>query len=403
MTDSALVIPGAPVLVRLADVVPEEVAWLWGGRLARGKLAVLVGEPGIGKTFLSHDVAARLSTGAPWPDGGLAPLGDVILLSAEDGPADTIRPRLDALGGDPARVTLLRAVHDADGERHFSLATDLLALESAVVTRGAALVIIDPLSAYLGDRDSYKDAEVRSLLAPLAAMAERTRAAILALMHTGKDSQRRAIHRVLGSVAFVAAARIVLAAGKDRDDEARRVLVSVKANLCAPAPALAYRIAGVPARVEWEPGTVEGVTADDVLGGGLPEDREERHDADELLRELLRDGEVKSAEVHRAADAHGVSRRGLWAAKRRLGVRARHQGQPGKAGVWFWSLLDVDDHGEPPKGITQGEPVLFEEHRDETGESARTSPKRITSQDVVPFGGTLRAPEATAAPEWDEL
>lgn len=397
MTDPTLVIPGAPVLVRLADVVPEEVAWLWCGRLARGKLAVLVGEPGVGKSFVSLDVAARISTGAPWPDGGAAPLGDVILLSAEDGPADTIRPRLDALGGDPARVTLLRAVHDADGERHFSLATDLLALESAMVTRGAALVIIDPLSAYLGDRDSYKDAEVRSLLAPVAALAEKRCAAVLGVMHTGKDSQRRAIHRALGSVAFVAAARIVLAAGKDRDDEARRILVTVKANLCAPAPALAYRIAGVPVRVEWEPGTVEGVTADDALGGGLPEDREERYRADELLRELLRDGEVKSSVVHHAADAHGVSRRGLWAAKRRLGVRTRHRGQPGKAGAWFWWLPDVDDPGE------QGEPVRFEEHRDETGESARTSPKRITSQDAVPFGGTLRAPEAPAAPEWDEL
>lgn len=403
MLDRALVIPGAPVLVRLADVEPEEVSWLWPGRLPRGKLAVLVGEPGVGKSFVSLDVAARISAGAQWPDGGPAPLGDVILLSAEDGVADTLRPRLDALGGDPARVTVLRAVQDAAGERHFSLTTDLLALESAVVTRAAALVIIDPLSAYLGARDSHKDAEVRSLLAPVAALAERRGVGVLGVMHTGKDSQRRAIHRALGSVAFVAAARIVLAAGKDRDDEARRVLVPVKANLCAPAPALAYRIEGAPARVEWEPGTVEGVTADDVLGCGPPEDAEERKDADDLLRELLRDGEVKSVEVSRAAEAHGVSRRGLWVAKRRLGVRARHQGQPGKAGVWFWSLPDARDPDEPPKGITQREAVLFEEHRKEKDESAQTSPKRITSQDAVPFGGTLRAPGPAAVSGWDEV
>lgn len=397
-----------PVLVRLADVEPEDVSWLWPGRLARGKLTVLVGEPGVGKSFLTLDVAARFSRGAAWPDGGRAPLGDVILLSAEDGVADTIRPRLDALEGDPARVAVLTAVRNADGiERGFCLTADLPALEDALDRTRGALVVIDPLSAYLGDRDSYKDAEVRALLAPVAALAERKGVAILAVMHPGKDSQRRAIHRALGAVAFVAAARIVLAAGKDRDDEARRLLAPVKANLSAPAATLAYRIAGTPARLEWEAGAVEGVTADDVLGTGLPENRDERRDADELLRTLLRDGEVKSQEVYRAAEAYGISRRGLWAAKRRLGVRAHHDGQPGRAGCWYWAMAESEASkstaDEAPKGTTQAEAVLFEQHREETNETARTSPKSIAAQNAVPFGGTLRAPEPAAAAEWDEV
>src|SRR5262249_40869783 len=128
------------------------------------------------------------------------------------------------------------AARDDNGEHHISLARDLRALETAIAATQAALVIIDPLSAYLGDTESYKDSEVRGLLAALADLAERTGVAVLAVMHLTKDHQRRVIHRALGSVAFVAAARIVLAVAKDPEDEGRRLLLPVKNNLGAPAP-----------------------------------------------------------------------------------------------------------------------------------------------------------------------
>lgn len=385
----------SPVLVCLADVEPESVSWLWPSRLARGKLTLLVGDPGVGKSFVMLDVSARISTGREWPDGGRALLGDVILLSAEDGVADTIRPRVDALAGDAARIHVLRAVKNEEVERPFNLASGLAALERAIADTGAALVVIDPLSAYLGDRDSYKDPEVRALLAPLAALAERTGVAVGAIMHIGKAEQRRAIHRTLGSVAFVAAARIVLAAGKDPADESRRLLVPVKSNLSAPAPALAYRLDG--GKLEWEPEPVAGVDADAVLGA-TPEDCDERRDADELLRELLAAGERKAAEVLRAARENGIPERTLNRAKRRLGIKARHEGQPGKhGGAWYWFLAaDGPPNAAPdsPKTPTPEEVAAFGETSEETDESARTSPKTATVPHVAAFdgeGGSLRS------------
>src|SRR5262249_41661169 len=138
------------VVRRLADVQSEKVTWLWPGRLALGKLTILSGDPGLGKSFLSLDIAARLTTGQMWPDGGPAPPGTVVLLTAEDGVADTVRARFDAAGGDPERVHVLEAMREGNGERLFGLSRDLPALEELVQRSAAKLVIIDPVSAYLG-------------------------------------------------------------------------------------------------------------------------------------------------------------------------------------------------------------------------------------------------------------
>jgi predicted ATP-dependent serine protease len=207
------------VIVPFSEVSAEPVDFIWPGRIARGNLTLLVGNPGEGKSTFTLDVVARCSTGSAWPDGGTAPKGASLLLSAEDGPGDTILPRLQAFGADLAQVHLLKAIRDESGERTFSLDGDLSHLETAMVGTRATLVIVDPLSAYLGRQDSYKDAEIRRVLTPLAALAEKHRVAIIGILHLTKDSQRRALYRVLGSVGFVAAARNVLAVGPDPDDE----------------------------------------------------------------------------------------------------------------------------------------------------------------------------------------
>jgi putative DNA primase/helicase len=386
-----------PVLIRLSDVAPESVSWLWRGRLAQGKLTLLAGDPGLGKSFITLDVASRISMGREWPDGGEAPRGDTILLSAEDGAADTIRPRVDALGGDASKVHLLRAVRRNDAEQPFCLAADLPALERAIRETGAVLLVIDPLSAYLGKTDSYKDAEVRGLLAPLAAIAEQHKIGVMVVMHLTKDSQRRAIHRAGGSIGFVGAARVVLAVGKDAEDEERRLLVPVKTNLSSPPAALAYRIIGrsaAAASVEWEPEPAAGIEADALLGPATLEDREERREADELLRDQLADGERPAVEVQQAARANGISDRTLNRAKRRLGVKARHMGQPGRRQAWYWSLPDPDWSPkvatEPPKVATSPHVATLEQGSEETVESARTSPKVATSAHMATFGGNLR-------------
>lgn len=379
----------APALVRLADVSAEQVSWLWRGRLPRGKLTLIVGDPGLGKSYLTLDVAARVSRGDEWPDGERAALGDVVLLNAEDGLADTIRPRLDALGADTTRVHALRAVRDDTGERHFNLETDLPALEGAVESTRAVLVSIDPLSAYLGARDSYKDAEIRTVLGPLAALAERCRVAVVGIMHLTKDQQRRALYRALGSVAFVAAARVVLAVARDPDDDARRLLVGVKNNLTAPSPGLAFRLDG--GRLTWDPGTVDGVDADTLLSAtGAGEERDERRDADDFLRDLLADGDVRAAEGERAARANGISPRTLDRARRRVGVRAYPVGYHPK--VWWWRL-SPKDATPSSKDATPAEVAFYEQPLAETDDLTPASSKDATSGAVASYAradGVLR-------------
>src|SRR5262249_14321442 len=156
------------------------------------------------------------------------PLGNALVLTAEDGLADTVRPRLDLMGGEPRRVWAIQAVKDGAKERLLNLQGDLGDLEKDIRDTDAMVVVIDPLSAYLGNADSFKDTEVRRALAPVASMAERTGVAIVAILHMSKDSERRAIYRALGSVAFSAAPRAVFAVGTDPDDENRRLFVPIK-------------------------------------------------------------------------------------------------------------------------------------------------------------------------------
>src|SRR5881396_1513626 len=140
-----------PVIRCLATVEPETVNFLWPSRIAFGKLSLIVGDPGLGKSTVMLDVAARMSRGAEWTDGGSTPRAPIVLLSAEDGLGDTIRPRLDALGADVNMVHALTAVQLPTGnERCVSLATDIEAVETTIEQTGARLVVIDPLSAYMG-------------------------------------------------------------------------------------------------------------------------------------------------------------------------------------------------------------------------------------------------------------
>lgn len=155
---------GAAVLTRLSTVEPIAVEWVWPGRLARGKYTLLAGDPGGGKSSLTLDCAARLSRpGARWPDGPPAPHGCTLLLTAEDGLADTVRPRVDRYGGDPSQIIVLEAVQDTSGRRPLNLARDLAILIDAIREVRPALVVIDPFTAYLGSTDAHRDSEVRGL------------------------------------------------------------------------------------------------------------------------------------------------------------------------------------------------------------------------------------------------
>jgi hypothetical protein len=240
--------PGA-VLRRVSDIERQELQWLWPARIPLAKLTLFAGDPGLGKSFVTLDIAARVTRGTKWPDGATATCksGSVIILSAEDDPGDTIRPRLEAAGADLSKVHVLQAVWRAksSGEtslEHFSLETDLLALQDAVVSLSdALLIVIDPVSAYLGGIDSHVNAKVRSLLAPLSQMAATTGVAVVTVTHLNKNSSS-ALYRASGSVAFVAAARAVWLFAKNPDDPAQRLMLPGKMNLAPEQSGMGYQL-----------------------------------------------------------------------------------------------------------------------------------------------------------------
>jgi hypothetical protein len=197
-----------------------------------------------------------------------------------------------------------------------------------------------PLSAYLGSRDSYKDAEIRGLLTPLAALAERRRVAIIGIMHLTKAQTRRLLLRAQGSIAFVAQARTVLVVGEDAERPGRRLLASSKNNLGPEAPVLAFRISN--AGLVWDAAPVEG-TAETLLASDEPASRSERREleyAATFLRDLLADGPIASKQVMGDAKANGVAQRTLWRAKRELNISAART--KGQTGTWYWMLPPLE-------------------------------------------------------------
>jgi len=237
-------------LTRLSDVEPEAVSWLWPGRIPVGKLVTLDGDPGVGKSTLALTFAATVTTGGDWPDGTRCELdGDVLVMSAEDGLGDTIRPRLNAAGADCTRVHALDGqwVTADDGTR--TLATVGLhhgaLLLDAITNTNARLLIVDVMMAYLGNTNSYRDQDMRAVLTPLADIATETGCTVLLLRHPPKGPQTKAIHAGGGSIGIIGAARVGLLAVDDPDDDETRVLTVSKNNLAPVLPSLAYRLESV--------------------------------------------------------------------------------------------------------------------------------------------------------------
>jgi hypothetical protein len=330
----------------------KDVAWLWPGRLPRGKTVLLDGDPGLGKSTLALDLAARVTTGSPMPTGERpGEPGGVVLLSAEDDLPDTIRPRFDAAGGDPDRLYVFEAVLDADGrERLPHLVADLDTLGEVIRDVRAALVVVDVLAAYLGGVDTHRDSDVRAALMPLRRLAEETGACVLALRHLNKSGGTNPLYRGGGSIGFTGTARVVLLAARDPDDEERRVLAVVKNNLCrGPVASLAFRVVdgGGASRIAWE-GPVERSAAD-LLVSRDPEERAAMDEAVEFLRGLLAGGQVAAKDVFTAARDAGIAEKTLKRAKATLGVRSRREGFGPGSTVW-WRLPSATERGDTIEG-----------------------------------------------------
>lgn len=312
---------------RYDSIDAVDVEWLWQNRIAIGKLSLLVGEPGLGKTFCALDIAARVSTGTPFADGAVPPIGDAAILTAEDGAGDTIRPRLDAAGADVSRILHIDGVSTVGDSVGFpSLKDDLAPLEQFLKDHSELrLLIVDPLAAYLGDKiDSHSNTQVRSVLGPLCELAERYRVALLGITHLAK-SEAKAINRVIGSIAFVAAARSCWLVAQDSDDEDKRLFLPVKNNL-ARCSGLSYSV--VDGRCVWDSEAVL-ISADDVGS----DDDTPRDEAKQWLIAKLSQGAMPAKWVWTQAKADGVAERTLKRAKKDLQIVSDKLGD-----AWVWRL-----------------------------------------------------------------
>jgi AAA domain len=353
--DTAKPVSKQPALISrcAADIAPEKIEWLWPGRLARGKHTCIAGEPGTGKSQLTIATIAAVTTAGEWPcSEGRAPLGNAIVLSAEDGAADTIIPRLMAANADLSRVEVVSGVRDGNGNRRaINLQHDLAHLEKMISEIGnVALVVIDPVSSYLGKTDSHKNAEVRGVIEPLSEMAERTRVAVLSVTHfskSGANNTTKALHRFIGSIAFTGAPRAAFAVIEDVEHEGRRLFLSVKNNLASAPKGLAYRLEqgdigdGILAsRIVWDSEPV-AITANQALaavaaGASAQTTRDETA---EWLETALADGPMSAKDVRSQAEAAGFAWGTVRRAKDRLGIVPQRisEGTDG-AGRWVWAL-----------------------------------------------------------------
>jgi hypothetical protein len=305
-------------LMPLTIVAPERLEWLWRHRIPRGKVTILCGDPGVGKSFASLAIAAAVTHGRPLPDGESTEPSNVILWNAEDGLGDTIRPRAEKCGVDLERCFVVNG--------KFGL-SDIDKLRSAVQDKSAALVIIDPIAALLAGVDSHKDNDIRAALQPLVDMAAHTGAAVLAIMHLRKAEAERALYRVGGSIGFTGLARSVLLCAADPED-GRRAIAPLKSNLAAAPSPVEFRI-DTEGTFWWGLPSQE-LTADHLLratknvhGGAVRE-------AEAVLRQLLANGPRAAKDVEAVCKERMLSERSVTRARKNLGVHSeRSKGRAG--------------------------------------------------------------------------
>mgnify|MGYP001434875179 CR=1 FL=1 len=333
-------------VVCLVDIEAEEVSWLWHPYIPIGKLTLLEGDPGVGKSWITLGIATSLSLGVALP--GAEPIGPAktLLYTVEDGLADTIRPRLDAMGADVTKVHAEPEplIFDLDG---------LERIEADIKRLGPSLVIVDPIMAFMGAKvDINKANETRAVLAQLAGIAEKYGTSILAVRHLRKSESAKAMYRGAGSIDFTAAARSVLLVGRDPGNQDSCAVAHIKSNLAAMGPSLGYEI-----RESYFAWTGESdLTAEQLLAGDVGiEERSAIGEADSFLRELLADGPVEAKIVFREAKDAGISDRTLKRAKKTLDARTNREGF-GPKGKWFWRLSF--SHRVPTDPIEGQEPPM---------------------------------------------
>jgi nucleotide-binding universal stress UspA family protein len=315
-------------LIRMNDVEAQEIEWLWYPYIPFGKITVIQGDPGDGKTTVVLAIAAAVTTGAALPESkASAEPMSVIFQTAEDGLGDTVKPRLVQSGADCRRVIVID-----ESEKELTLSD--VRIEQAIGETGAKLFILDPLQAYLGaDVDMHRANEIRPVLKRINAIAEKTGCAVVVIGHLNKGASKSQ-YRGLGSIDIQAAARSVLTVGRIKGQPYTRAIVQGKNNLAPEGEAIGF---------ELDPATgfrwigVIPITIDELLSGIMPEKDTTYDRAVEFLKAELAEGEKPAAEIFTKAEEQGIQERTIRKGKQALGVVSYKRNTR-----WYWAL---------PKGV----------------------------------------------------
>ena len=320
-------------LINMEQVEVEKIDWLLYPFIPFGKVTIVQGDPGEGKTTMVLQIIAKLTKGeAVLPSGSdesaleektmvLEPV-NVIYQTAEDGLGDTIKPRLLSAGADCSRVMVID-----DGDQALTMMD--ARLEEAIIQTKARLVVLDPIQGFLGaDVDMHRANEIRPLMKRVALLAEKYHCAIILIGHMNKNSNGKSSYRGLGSIDFQAAARSVLIVGRIKDEPEIRVVCHVKSSLAPEGKSIAFRL-DKDTGFEWI-GEYD-ISADDLLSGDNR--RQKIHVAKEFLQEVLASGSVAQTKVAEEAESRGIKKKTLWNAKKELEIDSVKIGNQ-----WFWML-----------------------------------------------------------------
>ena len=311
-------------MIKMSDVQTQPIKWLWYPFIPYGKLTIIQGDPGDGKTTLALNIAAKLSNGKGLKNEIMTqePV-TIIYQTAEDGLADTVKPRLENAEADCSKILVID-----ESSKLLSMTDERL--EKALIQTNAKVLILDPIQAYLGGGIYMNRAnEARNITKQLGMLAEKYHCAILLIGHMNKAAGNKAVYRGMGSIDFFAVARSVLLVGRVKGEPDIRAVVQIKNNIAAFGHSKAFRLSEK--GFEWL-GDYE-ITADEVLGGIVPKINK-LEQAKQMLRKLSESSNmIQSSEIFNMADEKGISKRTLETVKKELGIKAKKID-----GLWYWEF-----------------------------------------------------------------
>jgi len=327
--------------VKLGDITYKPREWLWPDHIPSGELTLIAGIQGTGKSLITTDIVSHVTNGTNWPDKSLCPIGSAIVLQAEDSLASTVRPRYDAANADVEKVTIIKGAIVKKQLVAFNLSRDLPRLIHLVeINEDVRVIIIDPLGSYVGGIDTHKENQVRNVLFPLRIqLAEKYNIAVICVVHLKKGAEDEPIlSRILGSVAFTAAARAIWCVASDPEDPSKRLFLPAKHNLTAQRGSgfelFIYTASNSEAAIRWGKESFE--LADDMMvdRGMKPAMAGEK--AAKIIREALAKGPKPASKVIELTVKEGMCKRTVMSAKKKLGIKSTKK--PGKGSEWMWSL-----------------------------------------------------------------